>query len=75
MFTKTVLTRSSNCADAITVDALNGTAAVMFKNGSIYSYANVSRRAIANFMINECASLGFFINNILKDSRVVATQI
>ena len=75
MFNKTVLTRSSSCADAITVDPINGTAAVLYKNGSVYSYKNVSRRAIVNFMINECASLGFFVNNILRDSRVSFQQI
>jgi hypothetical protein len=25
--------------------------------------------------MNECASLGFFVNNILKDSRVAVTQL
>ena len=74
-FSKTVLNRTSDCARGITVDALSGTAAVFFNNGRVYEYKNVSRRSIINFMLNECASLGFFVNNILKDSRVVATQI
>ena len=75
MFNKTVLTRSSSCVDAITVDAINGTAVVLYKNGSVYDYTNVSRRSILNFIMNECASLGFFVNNILKDSRVAVTQL
>ena len=74
-FTKTVFNRSSDCARAISVDALNGTAAVFFNNGTAYEYKNVSRRAIVNFMINECASLGFFVNNILRDSRVSYQQV
>ena len=74
-FTKTVFNRTSDCARAISVDLLNGSAAVFYNNGSAYEYKNVSRRSIINFMINECASLGFFVNNILKDSRVIATQV
>lgn len=74
-FTKTVFNRSSDCARAISVDAINGTAAVFFNNGTAYEYKNVSRRAIVNFMINECASLGFFVNNILRDSRVSYQQV
>ena len=53
---------NSNCAD-IYVDALRGTATVMYKNDNkIYRYFNVSRRACMNFVNNPNMSVGFWIN-------------
>jgi hypothetical protein len=38
----------------------------------VYNYTNVSRRAIANLMLNPNMSLGFWINANLIDSKRVS---
>ena len=63
---KGIVKRSSSCVDRISVDVINGTCTVVYKDGSVYDYTNVSRRALFNLLNNENASLGFFINNSLK---------
>ena len=63
---------NSTCADYVSVDAIKGTARVMFKDGSIYNYTNVSRRAIIKFMMDDARSLGKFVNNVLTQQRVSA---
>ena len=69
------ITRSSDCCDGITVDLINGTAAVLFTNGAVYEYTNVSRRAILNLMMQPNMSLGFWINdNLTNAQRVKYTQ-
>ena len=67
--------RSSSCCDGISVDLLTGTASVLYKSGAVYNYSNVSRRAIANLMLNPNISLGFWINaNLVDNKRVAFTQ-
>ena len=61
--------RNSSCADGISVDIIAGTASVLFSNGAVYRYTNVSRRAIANLLINPNISLGFWINDNLVGAR------
>ena len=61
---------NSTAADSIHVDAITGTASVLYKDGNIYSYTNVSRRAIIKFMLDDARSLGKFINVVLKQQRV-----
>ena len=61
---------NSTAADAIKVDALRGVATVMYNDGSIYDYTNVSRLAIIKFIMDDARSLGKFINNVLKQERV-----
>ena len=58
--------RSSAVAAYIAADVISGTCTVVYNNGSVYDYTNVSRRALFNLINNENASLGFFINNNLK---------
>ena len=70
IFTNTDNYVASTAADSIHVDALNGTASVLYKDGSIYRYTNVSRRAILKFIVDDARSLGKFINNVLKQQRV-----
>ena len=60
----------STCADSVHVDAISGTASVLFNDGNIYRYTNVSRRAIIKFIIDDAKSLGKFINNVLLTDRV-----
>lgn len=64
--------RNSTCADGVAVDLITGTASVLFANGAVYNYTNVSRRAIANLLLNRNISLGFWINENLVDSKRVA---
>ena len=61
--------RNSTCSDGIAVDIIAGTASVLFSNGAVYRYTNVSRRAIANLLINPNMSLGFWINANLVDAK------
>lgn len=63
---KGIVKRSSAFVDRIIVDVIAGTCTVVYKDGSVYDYTNVSRRALFNVLNNENASLGFFINNSLK---------
>ena len=62
----------STAVDSVHVDAITGTASVLYKDGSIYRYTNVSRRAILKFIVDDARSLGKFINNVLKAERVDA---
>jgi hypothetical protein len=71
MFNFTII-RSSSAISAIHCDVLNGLALVSFKNGNVYAYSNVSRRAMLNLKYNTNISLGFWVNNNLLgyDSQV-----
>lgn len=69
------IVRNSSCSDGVAVDIISGTASVLFTNGAVYRYTNVSRRAIANLLLNRNMSLGFWINDNLKvNKRVSFTQ-
>ena len=57
---------NSTACDSIYVDAIKGTASVLYKDGGIYNYTNVSRRAIIKFILDDARSMGKFINNVLK---------
>jgi hypothetical protein len=61
MFTYSA-TRTSAAVQFLHVDLLRGVATVEFKNGHMYEYKNVSRRAIASLMANPNMSLGFWVN-------------
>jgi len=71
MFNFTII-RSSSAISEIHCDVLNGLALVSFKNGNVYAYSNVSRRAMLNLKYNTNISLGFWVNNNLLgyDSQV-----
>ena len=70
IFTQTDNYVASTAADSVHVDAITGTASVLYKDGSIYRYSNVSRRAIVKFILDDARSLGKFINVVLKQQRV-----
>ena len=72
IFTNTDNYINSTAADSVHVDAITGTASVLYKDGSIYRYENVSRRAIIKFILDPARSLGKFINVVLKQTRVDA---
>ena len=63
----TTIIRSSSAIRYINVSLLKGEVTVCYKNGALYDYFNVSRRAILNLMINKNISLGFWINENLLD--------
>ena len=62
-----MIIRSSSAISAIHCDVINGIATVSFKNGSVYAYSNVSRRAMMNLKFNKTISLGFWVNANLLD--------
>ena len=66
---------ASTAAQSIKVSALRGTATVMFNNGKTYHYTNVSRRAIVLFILDDARSLGKFVNNVLKQERVIGNKL
>ena len=66
---------NSTCADMVHVDVVNGTATIMFKDGALYRYTNVSRRAIAKFIIDDARSLGKFINNVCLAQRAKCAAV
>ena len=67
--------RTSAAVDCLSADFVRGVVTVLYKNGSVYTYRNVSRRAIANLQLQPNMSLGFWINqNLLKSARVTETQ-
>ena len=70
MFTNTDSYINSTACDSVQVDAMTGTASVLYKDGSVYSYTNVSRRAIIKFILDPARSLGKFVNVVLKQPRV-----
>ena len=77
-FFQSVFTNCSNyvnstAADSVYVDAITGTASVLYKDGSVYRYTNVSRRAIVKFILDPARSLGKFVNVVLKQQRVAAS--
>ena len=68
--------QSSSFIDYIIADVLRGTVSVYMKTvGNVainrYAYKNVSRRAIANLIVNPNMSLGlWYNNNVLNSARV-----
>ena len=68
--------RTSSCVKRIFVSLMDAEATVTFKNGSIYYYENVSRRAILNLMLNKNMSLGFWVNkNLVNKDKVTCYRM
>ena len=66
------VTRSSSFIDKIETSLRKGEATVYLKDGNIYTYSNVSRRAIVNLSVNQNLSLGFWFNtNCAKSDRAI----
>ena len=57
-----VSNRTSSAVRSISTDILRGRVNVEFLNGSYYTYTGVSRRAIANLLLQPSISLGFWVN-------------
>ena len=75
IFTNSSTYVNSTAADSIHLDPLNGTVSVLYKDSSMYTYTNVSRRAIIKFIIDDARSMGKFINNVLKQQRVSTVSV
>lgn len=58
-----VSNRTSSAVRSIDTDILRGSVTVEFNNGSEYTYTGVSRRAIANLLLQPNMSLGFWVNS------------
>ena len=64
--------RTSTCVEAITVNPVAGTAKVRFaKNGYEYKYSNVSRAKIVNLLVNPNMSLGFWVQELVDNSKTI----
>ena len=57
--------RTSDCVERMVVDPVRAVVQVAYRKGSIYQYTHVSRRAIANLLLNRNMSLGFWVNDAL----------
>ena len=55
--------RTSDAVACLQVSPVLGVVLVEFASGHAYEYTHVSRRAIANLMLNPNMSLGFWVNN------------
>ena len=75
LFMTRIQSRTSDACTCVYVSLLKGTALVVFKNGGTYHYSNVSRRAIANLLLNRNLSLGFWVNtNCVQSDRTKVGQ-
>ena len=61
---------NSSAIQELHVYPLEGKATVMYNNGNIYEYSNVSRRAILSVMTNDKQSLGKWVNHNCKTKGV-----
>ena len=65
-----VTRRTSDAIDNLMVSPVLGVVLVEFANGYSYEYTGVSRRAIANLLLNPNMSLGFWVNqNCIRPER------
>ena len=71
----TLVYRTSDAVEYMTVNPFTGVVDVCFRNGYAYTYTNVSRRAIINLMMNNNMSLGFWINeNCVNSNRAMVAH-
>ena len=71
-----VTRRTSDAIDTLMVSPILGVVLVEFANGYTYEYTNVSRRAIANLMLNPNMSLGFWVNqNCIAPKRTACLSL
>ena len=57
--------RTSDCVERMVVDPVRAVVQVAYAKGNIYESTHVSRRAIANLLLNPNMSLGFWVNDNL----------
>ena len=72
----TVAPRTSGAIAQLLVSPVLGVVLVEFANGYAYEYTNVSRRAIANLLLNPNMSLGFWVNqNCIAPKRTACLSL
>ena len=72
----TVARRTSDAIDNLMVSPVLGVVLVEFANGYSYEYTGVSRRAIANLLLNPNMSLGFWVNqNCVAPKRTACLSL
>ena len=72
----TVASRTSDAVAQLQVSPVLGVVLVEFANGYAYEYTNVSRRAIANLLLNPNMSLGFWVNqNCVRPERTACLSL
>ena len=72
----TVTRRTSDAIDNLMVSPVLGVVLVEFANGYSYEYTGVSRRAIANLLLNPNMSLGFWVNqNCVAPKRTACLSL
>ena len=64
-FYQSIFSKTDNHVESICADGVEG---------SMYSYKNVSRKAIATFMADDARSLGHFVNKVLKQDRAIGEK-
>lgn len=76
MFNFNTRFRTSAAVRSISANPVMGTCTVTYKDGSVYDYARVSRRAITNLLLNDNMSYGFWVNENLLccDSKAVVVN-
>ena len=68
--------RTSDAVAFLQVSPVLGVVLVEFASGHAYEYTNVSRRAIANLLLNPNMSLGFWVNqNCVAPKRVACLSL
>ena len=68
MFTSIPTPRTSDAIEAINANPFTRVVNVRFTNGYEYKYSNVSRAKIINLLINDNMSLGFWIQDLVKNA-------
>ena len=68
--------RTSDAVACLQVSPVLGVVLVEFANGYSYEYTRVSRRAIANLLMNPNMSLGFWVNqNCIRPERTACLTL
>ena len=66
---------NSTCVEYMNIDALKGKVTVLYTDGGVYTYKNVSKRACLKFLLDKGArSMGKFVNNVLLEQRCNVKQ-
>ena len=60
-----VAPRTSDCVEVMYVNPITAVVEVAYAKGNVYRYTCVSRRAIANLLLNPNMSLGLWVNDNL----------
>ena len=63
--------RSSTAVEAINVNPFTGTVNLRYTNGYEYKYSNVSRAKIVNLLMQDNISLGFWVQELINNSKTV----